>query len=63
MEMRNLMRLISNGSWNEDKKARILEVLNKDPELTNHQISERFGITPSTASQYIHLWKKGRDKK
>ena len=40
------------------KKTRILEVLNKDPDLTNQQIAARFGITPSAASQYIHIWKK-----
>lgn len=44
------------------KKARILEVLEKDPELTNHQISERFGVPPSTASTYRSEWKKKEAK-
>lgn len=42
------------------KKARILEALNKDPELTNQQIAERFGITPNCASIYVNIHRKRR---
>lgn len=42
----------------KSKKGRVFEVLDKDPDLSCHQIAERFGIPKTTASTYISEWRR-----